>query len=312
MTARSVNAKRATDDDDELLSKNQICSRVVKAAVLGLVMQLVLIVGVYSLTPDTDTQYLLATEREGAKLALWMMILCTATTIGHFIILPCIRSESVSVSPIVIAGLIVNLSAIIANASLAFTPTPVLSDPVLGTKVYLMRWCEWIPTAGVMTYMSDVVSTSKKTGDTCLAVALSQVLSTSPGMMFPFCPNPVVWALMMIIAVTSFTTMFWRLHQKYTIFKNMDEGSSIVKREAYERHKFGLFLFAVCTFVWSLLVFFFFLNAAFTNLLPKDHTLRHEASHLLIDATFDVIAKAFYTGLIVDVHYKVFKSEKFD
>lgn len=303
----SSSARQRTGD--KLLEVDAINKRILTAAIAGLLAQIVSTLFVNLWTHSSTRQYLFHTEQEGSQLALVMIAISTGLSVFHVFVLPMIRSEPIRWSNVIVAGLIVNASAMIANGLLAYSRTVVLIDPVLGTKVYLIRWCEWIPLAGVMTYMSDIVSSTRSRADECTFMALSQTISTAPGFLFPFCKDRWTWSFLMLTAIVCYLPMFWRLNEKYHAFaeKRSNKEMSISQMQELERYKFSFFLFLVCTVVWTLLVIFYFLNATILRFAPEGHVLRHEAAQLMIDACFDVIAKGFYTALIVDVHYNAFQ-----
>lgn len=264
----------------------------------------------YVLAPSETIKHLSKTEKDGARIAFCMMLLVTSSLLIKFL-LPTLQKKTVQprdqISPVVATSLMILCCALFINGLHAFAPVVTMLDPVLGVNIYMVRWCEWIPLSGLMTYMSDIVSVPRREGGFWPTImGWSQSISCLPVIFFPFATNLVVWWFGMIVACLFYLFMFPRLWYKYKVFKETPFGTSHVQVARRDRHKFGLHLFAVCTAVWTLLVILFFCDAAFKAYLPSDHLLRHEATQILTDCTFDVIAKAFYARLILDVHIAVF------
>jgi len=66
-------------------------------------------------------------------------------------------------------------------------------------------------------------------------------------------------------------------------------------------------LILTCTIAWTVFVGFFMTNLYIRVFLPEDHFLRIESLSLILDTLFDVIAKAFYMLIIVEIHHKLEK-----
>lgn len=296
--------------DDELLSASFVNKRILRGGIGASCCVIGMLVAVYVKASPENVHHLSKSEKDGAKIAFIMIMISSLAVVATFL-LPGMKGKDSRPSPIVITSLLITSCSLLCNGLLAFAPVVTMMDPILGTKVYLIRWCEWIPLAGLMTYISDIVSLRKKEGDTpAILSGLSQSISCIPAIMFPFATNAAVWSLEMFIAIVFYLYMFPRLWQKYRIVKDTVRGKRYVDQERSERHKFGLYLFGVCTVVWTILVIMYFVNAFAVNFLPSGHILRHEASHILVDSTFDVIAKAFYCRLILDIHFAVFHKER--
>jgi len=58
-------------------------------------------------------------------------------------------------SGVLFAAVMVQFVAFLTDFMLAFVPVPVYSHPFSGTRVFLMRWCEWAPLAFVMTFLIE-------------------------------------------------------------------------------------------------------------------------------------------------------------
>lgn len=205
--------------------------------------------------------------------------------------------------------LIINFTSWTTNGLLAWAPVVTKIDPVLNTRVYLIRYAEWVPLAGVMTFLSDIVDCPRSQGVRMpILMGLSQTISVFAGMLFPFCGDSFGhWMFWMIISVGLYMVMFPRLWYKYRVLRCTDWGNSKVDMERYERVKFSFQLIFLCTIVWTILVVMYFANGALRNWLPEGHVFRHEALGMFVDCTFDVIAKSFYQRLLMEIHTTVFE-----
>lgn len=116
-----------------------------------------LVTTIYLITPDKSVlQPLEGLEREVPFCAIVALLVILAFYCMPFISVasPLTRSAAVQQKPsgIIVAALSVVSISILTNVLLAFFPTLVIEDPIAGSRVFLLRWCEWVPLAGVMTF----------------------------------------------------------------------------------------------------------------------------------------------------------------
>lgn len=250
-------------------------------------------------------------EQEAALIAFYIIALSAVFVLGPVFVAPIFCCRPFRISKIIIVAVLITSSALLTNGLLAFAPVVTRYDKFTLSPVYLVRWCEWIPLAGLMTFISDIVSAPKKDGILRPSlIGLSQTVSCLPAIFFPFCESAWVWGVLMSFAIAFYLVMFPRLWFKYKALYHTNWGTSVADLDNFERHKFGFQLFSVCTGVWTILVILYFVNMLSRRNLPEDHILRHDAFPMLVDASFDVIAKGFYCRLIVDVHHSVFAKEQ--
>jgi hypothetical protein len=175
-----------------------------------------------------------------------------------------------------------------------------------------MRWCEWVPLSGFMTFLSEgiVIHRDKKSNcslNYAVAASLCQTLSCiTGGILVAYCPGPVSWTFNMTISVLMWTVMFPRVYIKRNNFKRFKEqyGQSFVHRESCDRHMFSYGLISTCTVVWTFLCVIYLVNALFHAYYP-DHKWNVHSPAMIADTTFDVTAKAFYMRCILEVHFAV-------
>ena len=215
-------------------------------------------------------------------------------------------------SGITLAALLTQSVAFVTNCLLAWAPVPVMIDPITYAPVYMVRWCEWTALAGLMTFLSEAIDLRKKPRRLLWPAftALSQSLSCLCGIVFPYCPNLWLWVIVMIISCVTWAVMFPRAYIKYYNFKyKAPRGNSFLASEQYTRIQFAYHLMLTCTLVWTVLVVLYFLNMAIYRMVDETHWLRQQGLAMMVDTFFDVLAKAVYMKLIVDVHVAVFDRE---
>jgi len=217
-------------------------------------------------------------------------------------------------SGVVFAAMIVNLISAATNWIMFFFDTPILVDQLTGCQVYMVRWCEWVVLAFLMTFLIESVDSSSDGKDrvtTGLGLATAQGLCCLCGLLFPIVSSSVKdWVVMLVFAFANFFTLFPRLKEKIVSTKTarakvkaLRDASSVVSFEQYEdleRREYGLFLFRACVVAWSLYVLSFCLEAL--GLVPP-HGMK---SHFVVDCVVDLIAKLLYHCVIVDSYAELF------
>ena len=117
----------------------------------------------YRCCPPDLVQPLAGIEKSAAGLAA--ILLCVSVV---SIVLPLLyRGRQRAFSGVVVGALTVQSVAFVTDLLMATVAVPVMIDPVFGTRVHLLRWCEWTPLAFLMTFLTegvgvpDVLSKSK-------------------------------------------------------------------------------------------------------------------------------------------------------
>lgn len=164
-----------------------------------------------------------------------------------------------------------------------------------------------------MTFLSDVVDLRPtQSGSRYDAlkmpafIAVMQSLSCLCGFYFPFAVGVPDWLAVMVISCVAYMAMFPRLLEKNRVLQQTKLGVTTRDKENYDRCRFSRNLFAVCTFVWTVLVVLYFVNMYIMRSLPDEHYFHRPSLAMMVDTTFEVIAKALYIKVIVEVHILVF------
>lgn len=263
---------------------------------------------VYKITPRENWEYIADGERTVAGIAFTVALMTLFMALASFVFW---KHEVGKVSGIAYAGIVVITISMITNAILAFAPTVVMEDPIIHSRVFLVRWCEWIPCAGLMTFLCDAVDVprSKQAMRKAVLYSLCQSVSCVFGLVFPFCPGIISWSISMTMAVITWMPIFPRLNYKYQIFKATPRGTSFVEMERYHRHRYSFELMLLCAIIWSFLVVAYAANACAHLLLPVGHPFRPYSLAMYVDAAFDVMAKSLYMRHIMDTHKAIFQAE---
>jgi hypothetical protein len=318
----------------EISETNHLFKTATNYAVLSWAFLVVLL---YGITPPEDLVYLSDAERWSAAIAFFSLTTATLLLIFPF----AFQRRMNRMGPLVWASVSVQVVAMITNGLLAFCPVMVKIDPFTRSPVYLIRWTEWIPMAGLMTFLCEGVAihqtpTSQQPKKMGISSVLSLLLDPSGrgvqgatwasigqvvsclfgGLVCPFCTNPYLWGISMTISISTWATIFVRVVHKRNEFLSMRFSpppygavNTYVQHEQYDRLKFSYHTMLTCAIVWTVLVVMYGINAFIHRVLPSDHVLRGWAPAMVADTFFDVLAKAFYMKCIVDVHFSVFDSE---
>jgi len=290
----------------------------------------------YCIAPRDSIQWLTGTERNACLVEL--SILSTAVTMKHGPLLWEInlmdftpsgrgtpksgrRSYLISssrASGILVGGLVVQFIAIMTVVIMVAFPVPVMIDPVLGSRVHLIRWCEWTPLAGFMTLMTECIDApiyngSRLTHDwkAKFFLAANESLSTLCGLFFPFCPNAFTWYVVMIISCVTYTVILFRYYQKKKAFEKLSRGSSVDEIELYDRSRMSLALHGMCCFIWTGITIMYFVSNAGHLVVPKSWSLFHDPAATMLEECFmDLVAKILYMALIIEAHYAAFDEAK--
>ncbi|KAG7336802.1 hypothetical protein IV203_032363 [Nitzschia inconspicua] len=292
-----------------------------KATRYSIFTWVVLVVSLYSTTPPHELVYLSESERTAAMVALLSLLMATFLLMMPFVL------RRRKLGALIWAALATQTIAIITNAQLAFCPTIVRIDAVTRSPVYLVRWCEWIPLAGLMTFLSEAVALQKKGNKTnqssdykaAIRNSVAQSLSClTGGLICAYCNSYIWWAFHMSISFATWAMIFPRVFTKRQSFFKMkflrnpigvETDGSYRQLEFRDRLRFSYHLILTCSVVWTILVVLYCINAYIYRILPPDHPWKDKAPAMIVDTFFDVLAKALYLRCIVEVHLAVFDGE---
>ena len=291
-----------------------------------------LIVFAYWITPPEQIEWLEGTERNAALVEL--SILSTAVTMKYgplfwemnlFGSTPTLKSRhrrsvvgSLRISGILAGGLVVQLIAVATMIIMVSFPVPVFVDPILKSRVHLLRWCEWTPLAGLMTLMTECIDAPEYDGKKLtqpwkkkILVSSYESLSTLCGFIFPFCDNLIVWSVLMFISCALYSTIIFRYFEKRRSFRTAKRGRSVDEIELYDRARMSLSLHGMCCAAWTGITLMYFITSAGHFFVPPAWALFHDPAATMIGECFmDLVAKILYMALILEAHVAAFDEAK--
>ena len=290
-------------------------------AILGICLWLFLIWCVYLLAPEDSYSDLNDIEYYSAILAGVLIFVSAATKCVRLILK---RGWSAMLSGIMAGALAVQFIAMSTDFLMAWVKVPIIIDPVTRARVYLFRYCEWTPLAFMMTFFTEGVNVPEdmfsQPRDTWKQRALwywrllhapilhasSQGISAFMGWVFPFCTTFFWWMVAMVVSCLTYLVLFPRLQYKRRIFLNMNRGTSVDEIEIFDRARLSYRLLVTCAVMWTVLVTMYYFQSFAHWFVDDDSILKNKSLPFVCEAIIDVMAKAMYMDIIVDVHDCVF------
>ncbi len=274
-----------------------------------------LVVIVYAVVPTENIVYLDGVEQRSAIMAMSLIAVSFLSRV-----LPLIGSFAANdkkktyISGIFIGGLTVQVVAFCTDFLMAFFAVPVLIDPVLGTRVHVLRWCEWCPCATFMTFMmegSDLYWSGDAPPPDYLRSkyihACTQGGAVFLGLLFPFLPGLKAWLCAIVTSVCLYLTNYPRMWNRCkAIPATLKDGATVEEAERFNAAKIALRLRLFTTFVWSIIVALYFLYSVGPRFTSEGSILRNPAANMICECFFDVLSKVLFLVVIVDVHYAIF------
>lgn len=279
-------------------------------AVLGVWLSLVFIG--YMATPAENFEVLEGMELYAARFAFTILLLSLLSSIATTLWLGNKHSSGPNLSGILIASFTVQFIALSTNCMHGSGyPVPVMDDPILGTRVFIFRWCEWTPLAFTMTFLIAGVEPGLPL-KYAYALGATQGLSTLMGLILPYCRTPLQWWIIMIISFILYFVMFPVLSDKRNKFRNTEPGTTAHSRELWNRTRLSYRLMQTCTVAWTALVTMYCIAGAAVYYTPEGANedefwlVQRPYFTILWESTMDVILKNLYMNIIVQVHKAAF------
>ena len=226
-------------------------------------------------------------------------------------------------SGFIVGSLSVQLVAMASNYLMAFRPTPVIYDEISGLHFHMVRWAEFTALAFLMAFLTVNVDAPFKSQDSDLPrvnflFPAMMSLSTSAGMIFPFCPNEYWWWFTMTISWLLFSMVYFVTFQKVVDYLELKgeikAGSAKTKANAQqaERLEITKSSFNLCLTIsisWTIFALIFTFFGVVTKLARKDSWVSNP--HILVAVTciFEVSSKIWYLGALFEAYRKVFDEQ---
>jgi hypothetical protein len=271
---------------------------------------------VYAVVPAENIVYLDGVEQRSAIMAMSLIAVSFLSRI-----LPLIggivgnNKKKTYISGIFIGGLTIQIVAFCTDFLMAFFAVPVVIDPVLGTRVHVLRWCEWCPCATFMTFMmegADLYWSGDAPPPDYLRSkylhACTQGGAVFLGLLFPFCPGFKSWMFAMVVSCCLYLTNYPRMwNRRRAVPATLKGGATVEEAERFNAAKIALRLRMFTTCVWSVIVALYFVSSVFgPRYAFEGSVLRNPAANMICECFFDVLSKVLFLVVIVDVHYAIF------
>jgi len=315
-------------------------------------------------------------ERKAPTLACLFLGMTCVTTVIPIVL----KGKKRSHSGVLFAALVVQFIAFLTDFMLAFIPVPICIHPFSGTRIYLLRWCEWSPLAFVMTFLTEccraspseielqdqrnscgerishllssirehnaitsINHTANASGDNTsprgdsdrdlqmehsleesrrnrkrevelhvmedlrpsYVLAYSQGLSTFCGWLFPHLHNVWVHAAVMVISCLLFSKILIRTYERGQALKKMKVSESVGEIELYNWARLSHQLQRTCAILWTVLVICYFFYT-FGPMFFTSAVFQTSSLPMMVECVIDVVYKAIYMLIIVDVHDMIF------
>jgi hypothetical protein len=211
----------------------------------------------------------------------------------------------------IVGTLAVQVVAIVSNFVMAFMPTPVVYDEVSGLHFHLVRWAEWIPLAFLMSFLTaniDAPFRENKKGNYIFPTMMA--LSTSAGLIFPFCTNPILWWFVMLCSWMLFLALyvmtFVRAVSYFGLVSEAKRNDSVHNSERLELAKASFILCTACCVTWTLLALIFTLLCVVTNIAEKGSWVKSPVIPVALTCIFEIASKVWYLSALVEAYDNVF------
>ena len=257
----------------------------------------------YTIYPQKDIKFVNELEQQAVLIAFSVQIISLITRLITFFYQDDFRMNGLHVANFTVQGV-----SMLSNLLMGIHRSPITKDPITGCKVHLLRWCEWIPLAFLMTFMTEVVGmeNARKNISSAYKLALTQGLSTVFGILFPLCSRKSTWLFSMCLSMSFYLCLFPRLFEKRKQFLVKKMGNTVDEIENYHRAKYAYQLLLICSVMWTFLVICFFFAAAAHMIAPPGSIFANPSMTMIIECFVDVIIKVLYLKIINEIQNTIF------
>jgi signal transduction histidine kinase len=271
----------------------------------GFLIWITLMCLVFYFAPPDSYEYC-----EGAELNANVLVFVLLLVTNGSKLLPMYFNESTKFmkTGAMIGSCTVQGIALTSVGMMIFFPTPVMMDVVTNRRVHMVRWAEWVPLAFLMTFLTEGIDlpNHQQAVNVAWAHAWAIALSTSAGIIFPFCAELWEWLVVFVFACILFSSLYIRLYHRTVRFTRTPKGNNVDEQESYDRVRLSLRLLQACSFMWTGLVLSFVACCFLPIYAPEGSFWASPALPLVSESFFEIGSKVWYLILIVDIHELVF------
>jgi hypothetical protein len=281
------------------------------ASAIVIVTYIALLAIVYATAAPDTIVYVNDAERQVLLIAFCMLAMSNVMILTPLFLSGRNTQRHSSNQGILLGACVTQAIAMVTTLLLACAPTVIMVDLVTHARVFLVRWCEWVPLGAFMTFFSEAIDIQKGPNQMRLHVlySVSQGVSCLCGMLLPCCATQQQWNVVMAVSIATFLPIFPRVWNKRNNYVRAVKGLGYIELERYDRIRFSYHLLLTCAIVWTGLVVAYGVNMYIHYAFPIGHALRISSLAMLVDTAFDVVAKAVYMKLIFDVYFLVFDAD---
>ena len=276
-----------------------------QGALAGVLIWITLLFLVFYTSPPESYEYCQGAELNANILAFVVLFVNNGSRL-----LPLFFRESSQFikTGAMIGSCTVQAIALTSVGIMIFLPTPVMMDVITNRRVHMIRWVEWTSLAFVMTFLTEGIDLPihPQAVEVAWGHAWALALSTSAGILFPFCTQLWEWITVFTISMILFFSLYVRLYQRTVRFAKTPKGSNVDEQECHDRVRLSLRLLQACSVMWTLLVLAFILCCFASNFAPKGSIWASPALPLVTESLFEIGSKVWYLILIIEVHELVF------
>lgn len=278
-----------------------------QGAYVGLGMWVSLLGLMFLVAPLDSYQYMNGTEQIANTVLLTLLIGVNLNRLIPLFVND--RNWAFLKSGAMTTSFIVQSVAIASVAAMRLLPTPVIVDPNTGLRFHLVRWAEWTALAFLMTFLTESIDLpleGNNTTTTSWLVATTLAVSTFCGVLLPFCPGKASWMTALSLSWALFMILPIRLIQKRNRLLKMPKGDTTTEKENYERARFSVKLYIICTILWTILALLFTACCIGKVYAPPDSIWANDALVLVTENICEGLSKVGYLSTLMEIHEQLF------
>jgi len=208
-----------------------------------------------------------------------------------------------SYSGVLILALVVHFCTAISNGFMGWYPSIIYTERITKTEINVLRWCEWVPFSFAMAFLADGIDAEDISSP--FELAMTQATATILGALLPFISSFLEWFIVLFIAFLLFCNVYRKAHMKWKRLKHFPRGESIEELEEYERIALATRLIIMGAVAWTFLVLLYI----FRWYMKYAYDYQRIEMQEILESLVDVVAKHFYSDIVVHAHNRIFSSE---
>ncbi|CAB9499071.1 expressed unknown protein [Seminavis robusta] len=264
------------------------------------------------------------------KRSCWIMVTVLFVTNGSRLLPLAFQHNGVEFlkSGIITGTFSVQCMALLSNLLMATMPTPVMIDTISGVRIHMVRYATWVPLCFLMTFVTEAIDVpiQEQHGNIAWLHAIALALSTFAGYLFPFCTSKLAWGTNMAVSWMLFSTLYWRLYQRYQRFqalklqedqallqakqrrRNYSHRSINVLKEQVTRARYSFQIMVMCSISWTGIAVAFSLECILPAYMQSSRNsfVGSPEFAMISGHVLESISKIWYLSLLLNVYDRIF------